>query len=203
MIILLQILMTAAAFTFDYSISIYLPCIIPIIYILIMAPGTFWGGSNINIDMLRSRLDPIWAHADELAVYMKKYWYSLIYVMSANARQKNCFDLSLFALATSFYYFYISGPVPIAITLLGCSITLYYMSMRVNRALGIFNDSSIRTRIISTKNDSLYLEWSLAATSLVAISDLFPENQNYKLLSQRVLADDLGLSIVNTLRMRY
>lgn len=74
MIIFLHILSVVAAFTLSGTWAVYAPCVIPLAYILVMAPGTFSGGSDISLGKLQQQLSERWSNADELAAY---YYFKL------------------------------------------------------------------------------------------------------------------------------
>lgn len=198
MILILQILSIIAALLVDNSLAKYLPCVIPVLYILIIAAGTFSGGSDISMEKLHQRLSKDWVNADEIAAYMKKYWYALKYSISATARQRNCTFLSLVCFGLGIYYFFwLHSEIP-AYILGTASVILYLMAMRVNRPLSIYKDQTIRNSL----DERPRKEWRLAIISLVAFAELFPDNHNYKFLSEAIQSDELAKDILRTWRLK-
>ena len=174
MLFFIQVIAIVIAVIVDQKFAVYIPLVLPIVYMAIMAPGAFGGGSDISLTKLHELLEPNWAHAEELSAYIKKYWVALRYLMSASARQVNCASLGVLSIGTSLYYFFGLNNFFLAAILGVVGVVLYIMAMRVNRPLSIFKDPKFRT----TPDERHINEFGLAVTSLVAFSELFPENQN-------------------------
>ena len=198
MLFIIQVIAIGIAVTVDQKYAVYVPLALPSIYLLMMAPGTFGGGSDISLAKLHELLEPKWSHAEELASYIKKYWVALQYVMSASGRQRNCTSLGLLSIGTAIYYFFWLNNVILAAILGVIGVFLYIIAMRVNRPLSIFKDPKFR----STLDERSINEYRLAVTSLVAFSDLFPENQNYKFVADAVLEDEYAREIIKTWRRK-
>lgn len=191
-----HILSVIAAFTLSSSWAIYAPCVIPLIYILVMAPGTFTGGSDISLEKLQQQLSERWSNADELAPYMKKYWIALEYSASATARQGNCTMLSVISMGVAaYFYFKLNAEAPAYILMLS-SIVLYVMAMRVNRPLSIYKDPKFRNSL----GEPYRNEWRLAAISMVAFAELFPGSQKYQFLAEIIQSDEVAREIIRTWR---
>lgn len=196
MILIFHIVAVLLSLIIGSELASYISCIIPVLYIMIMGMGAFTGGADISLIKLKEQLSLRWNHADELAIYMRKYWYALWYVMSATSRQNNCIWLSIFSAFTGVYYFLSSKNITVAIVLCVCAVLLYLMATRVNRPLSTFKFYVNRYPI---DGESL-TEFRLAVTSLVAFSELFPDNENYKFIADRVLRDDVSFEIVKNWR---
>ncbi|RUM54477.1 MAG: hypothetical protein DSY85_07155 [Marinomonas sp.] len=192
----IQVIAIIVAVTVDHKLAVYVPLVVPSIYLVMMAPGTFGGGSDISLIKLHELLEPNWVHAEELSAYIKKYWVALQYVMSATARQGNCTSLGLLSIGTAIYYFFGLNNVILAVILGTVGVVLYIMATRVNRPLSIFKDPKFR----STMDERFINEFRLAVTSLVAFFDLFPEDQNYKFVADAVLEDEYARQFINTWR---
>lgn len=188
MIFILQVTAIIASLTIEHSLAIYIACIIPILYIVTMGLGTFTGGSDISLEQLKIQLQSRWVHADELAVYMRRYWYALLYIASANQRQRNCMFLSLTSLGIGIYFSWDQASIAFSATLCAIAVTLFLMALRVNRPLNMFNDPRCRNAM----NEPFRTEWRLAATSIVAFSELFPDSPSHKFLADIVMNDEMG-----------
>lgn len=196
MLLTFQFIIIIISLSLDTELSHYISCIIPVIYVLIMGLGAFTGGSDISLIKLKEQLSSRWLHADDLAVYMRKYWYALWYVMSASTRQSNCTWLSIFSALTGIYYFFDSKNIAVVIILFVCAVVLYLMATRVNRPLSTFKFYVNRYPV----DDRGLTEFRLAVTSLVAFSELFPDNKNYKFIAESVLSDNVSFEIVKNWR---
>jgi len=194
--LIIQVIAIVIAVTVDQKFAVYVPLALPSIYLVMMGPGTFGGGADISLVKLHQLLEPNWSHAEELSYYIKKYWVAFQYVMSASARQGNCTSLGLLSIGTAIYYVFGLNEAILAAILGSIGVILYIMAMRVNRPLLIFKDSKFR----STLDERSINEFRLAVTSLVAFSDLFPENQNYKFVADTVLEDEYAREFINTWR---
>jgi len=198
MFFILQAIAIAIGVGFDHEFAIYAPLVIPAIYTIVMGAGTFSGGSDISVVKLNELLDPRWIHSEELAHYIKKYWVALEYSISASTRQSNCTVLAFLSIGVGVYYFFGLNNVLLA-SILGClGIILYLMAMRVNRPLSIYKDPKFQSSI----DERVLNEYRLAVTSLVAFSELFPDNQNYKYISDIVENDEYAKGIINNWRKR-
>ena len=196
MFFLLQAIAIAIGVGFDHEFSIYVPLVIPVIYTIIIGPGTLSGGSDISIEKLNELLGPKWNYSDELAQYMKKYWVALVYSMSASARQSNCTVLAFSSIGVGVYYFF-SLEKPLLASALGfIGIVLYLMSMRVNRPISIYKNPSFQ----NSANEKCLNEYRLAVVSLVAFSELFPDNQNYKYISDAVENNKYAQEVIKDCR---
>jgi hypothetical protein len=192
----LQILSVIAALSLSGNFVVYAPCVIPLAYILIMAPGTFAGGSDISLEKLQQQLSERWANADELAPYMKKYWVALEYSASATARQGNCTMLALISVGlAAYYYFKLNIEIPAYILGL-TSVVLYVMATRVNKPLAIYKDQKFRTSL----DQRFRNEWRLAVISIVAFAELFPGSGKHKFLAEIIENDDIAREIIKNWR---
>lgn len=198
MIVFLHILSVITALTLSETWALFLPCAIPFAYILVMAPGTFSGGSDISLAKLQQQLSERWSNADELAKYMKKYWVALEYSASATARQGNCTMLSLISIGlAAYYYFKLNIEIPTYLLAIS-SVILYVMATRLNRPLSILKDQAIRTSL----DPRLISEWSLAAISLVAFAELFPESRSHQFIADHIQRDETAKEIIDGWRKR-
>lgn len=198
MIFILQTIATLIALYAEHPLGRYIACVIPIFYMIVIGPGTFTGGSEISVAKLKEQLQMRWVHAEELAVYMQRYWFALWYATSANQRQFNCSTLSLMSFGLGVYFFMNSDALMPSLILGIAAIVLYLMATKVNRPLSIYNDPKFRSAL----NDALLKEWRLAATALVAFSELFPDSTKHKLIKEMVMNDEVSALIVKNWRVK-
>ena len=196
MFFILQIIAIGISVGFNHQLAIYIPLVIPALYIVVMGPGTFSGGSEVSVAKINELLAPRWAHSEELANYIKKYWVALEYSLSASARQNNCSILAFLSIGVALYY-YIGLESELLSVLLGClGVILYVMAMRINRPLSVFNDPKFK----SLSDDKLMREYRLAVTAIVAFSEFFPDNPNYKNISNHVEGDAFASGVISAWR---
>lgn len=198
MIFVLQIILLAVGIFFDQQYAKYIPMALPVIYIFIIGPGAFIGTRNINREQLALALSQNWVNAEELAKYIKKFWVALEYNWSAGTRQYNCVTLSFASAGMSLWY-YISDNSEIAALGLVCSVVLYIMATRVNWPLSIYHDQAIRLSI--SDNPRIREEWLMAAMSIVAFAELFPDIKKFNYMKNNVLSDELAKQAINIYRI--
>jgi hypothetical protein len=192
----LQIILLAVGIFFEHQYAKYVPMALPIIYILIIGPGAFTGTRNINKEQLVLALSKNWVNAEELAKYIQKFWVALEYNWSARSRQNNCVTLSFASIGLSLWY-YLSGNSAIAALSLVCGVVLYIMAARVNRPLSIYHDQAAKL----SSNPGIRDEWLMAAMSIVAFAELFPDIKKFSFMQNDVLSDEFARQAVNIYRI--
>lgn len=181
----------------DHEYAKFIPGILPLTYILIIGPPILSGPKDISKEQLTLALSQNWDNASALADYIYKFWVGFEYSLTALARQKNCFVLSLFSFVLSIWY-YQSGYTITALLGILCGAVLGVMYTRVNRPLFVYYlNQDARISDFSGVRD----EWIMAAMSLVAVAELFPGIQKFKHMLTDVLADDFAKQSVNAHRI--
>jgi len=78
-----------------------------------------------------------------------------------------------------------------------CGIVLHVMSIRVNRPRSTYCDQLARF----SHNPGIKKEWDMAAMSIVAFAELFPNAKIYSYASDEVLSDEFARAIINSYRI--
>lgn len=204
MIFILQITLLTLGLFLDNAYAKFIPLSLPIIYIFIIGSGALMGTRDIDKNKLKTALSKNWVNANELAQYIQKYWVGLEYVFSSRSRQNNCVTLSLVSFGLSLWYYLSNHTLQLLTMLMSgtgllCGIVLYVMATRVNRPQSTFFDQATRLRALS--DPIIRDEWNMAAMSIVAFAELFPDSKNFSYLSNEVLSDDIAKQIVNIYRI--
>lgn len=159
---------------------------VPGVYILFMASGTFRGGQSISRDRLILALSERWNEPEQLASYMKRYWFALRYSGSASARQRTCTSLAMIQIVLGLAVLWKASVVIGALMLVEGSI-LGLMATRVNRPLSMYKDARVR----SSTDEFRRTEWRNAVTALIAYAELHPENGNANFIADHLHEDEL------------
>lgn len=196
MIFALQIILLLLGIFIDHQYAKYIPMLLPVVYALVIGSGAFAGTRNINKEQLVSALSQNWVNAKELAKYIQKFWVAFEYNLSARTRQNNCITLSLASLGLSLWY-YLSGNPAIAALSLMCGVFLWIVAVRVNRPLTIYYDHAAKF----SNNSCIQDEWLMAAMSMVAIAELFPDIRKFNYMQNDVLSDEFARQAINIYRV--
>jgi hypothetical protein len=75
MIVLLQVIVVFLSFFVTTGWALLVTSALPVAYVAMMGYGTLFGGREIVADHIARQLHTRWADSNDLAEYMKKYWY--------------------------------------------------------------------------------------------------------------------------------
>ena len=132
------------------------------IYILVMAPGTFFGGKDLDKQKLRQRIEDHWHHSDDIMNFIVRYWYSIKYIRSANKRGTNASAMGIGSLLLAAWCFY-AYPNWMAIWSLINGCLLWVIGNKVNKALWILN------------HDQQSPAWDTVCASFLALAEILPD----------------------------
>lgn len=165
--------------------AIYWGAVLPVLYALVVAPHALIARSDIPRATITRILADKWNNAEDLTAYIVKYWMALAYATSSWKKQRNSVILYLTSFFLGALYFlkelFVAG-----IFLFVAGYVLYQMSLRVDRPRSVYADSDFR---VSDDGCPARREWELAAMSIVAFSDLYPEDQALKDSANQVSED--------------
>ncbi|MBW6453785.1 MAG: hypothetical protein K0A92_08410 [Methyloprofundus sp.] len=119
----------------DHIFFMLAPLVLASIYALVLAPGAFWGGNEIDKEKLIAKLKNDWNNPEEIAIFIKKYWFSIKFSMSAQKRGANASSIAIGSMIIAIYMFIQNINIIFTIwSLINC-ITLWLIGNRVNKSL--------------------------------------------------------------------
>jgi hypothetical protein len=173
MIFILNAIALYFAFTSNQTQGIYWAAVLPALYAIIVAPHALIGRTDIPRARIEKILADKWENADDLTTFIAKYWMALAYPTTSWKKQRNAVILYL----TSFFL----GVIYFAKEMFGLGIfifvvgyVLYQMSLRVDWPRSVYTSPEFRD---GSDNEFARTEWELAAMSIVAFADLYPDDQ--------------------------
>ena len=186
MILIINFIALYASFSANHMLAIYWGAVLPVLYALVAAPHALMGRSDILPTTITKILTIKWNNAEELTEYIVKYWMALAYPTTSWKKQRNSIVLSLTSFFLGLVYFMkeLFGAVVILFIV---GYVLYQMSLMVDRPRAVYADSDFRD---GTDNEFARKEWELAAMSIIAFSELYPDDKAFKNSADEVLEDD-------------
>lgn len=185
MIFIINIVAIFASFSLNHMNAIYWGAVLPILYAIVVAPHALIGRPDIPRTAIRRTLDGKWNNAEDLASYIIKYWMAFAYPVTSWKKQRNSVILYLTSFFLGAVYFFeelfVAGTVMFI-----AGYALYHMSLRVDRPRSVYANQELRE---DTECEFARREWELAAMSIIAFSDLYPDDKPSKDSSNQVLED--------------
>ena len=184
MIFIINVIALYASFSLNQTYAVYWGGVLPVLYAIVLAPHALIGRSDIPRKTITKILAEKWSNAEDLTGYIVKYWMALAYPTTSWKKQRNSVMLYL----TSFFMgalYFVKELFAAGILLFVAGYFLYQMSIRVDRPRSVYSDSELR----DSSNNDLAREWELAAMSIVAFSDLYPDDQTIKDSADQVSED--------------
>jgi hypothetical protein len=173
MIFILNAIALYFAFTSNQMPGTYWGAALPTLYAITVAPHALIGRTDIPRARIEKILADKWENADDLTTFIAKYWMALAYPTTSWKKQRNAVILYL----TSFFL----GVIYFAKEMFGLGIfifvvgyVLYQMSLRVDWPRSVYTSPEFRD---GSDNEFARTEWELAAMSIVAFADLYPDDQ--------------------------
>lgn len=158
---------------------------VPGLYIVFMASGTFRGGQSISKDRLVLALSVRWKEPEQLASYMRRYWFALRYSGSASARQRICTSLAMIQIGLGLVVLWKASIVIGALMIIEGSV-LWLMATRANRPLSMYKDVRVR----DSDDAFCRTEWRKAVAALIAYAELHPECGNASFIADHLHGDE-------------
>ena len=185
MTLIINFIALYASFSQNHMLAIYWGAVLPVLYALVVAPHALMGRSDILPTTITKILTIKWNNAEELTEYIVKYWMALAYPTTSWKKQRNSIVLSLTSFFLGLVYFMkeLFGAVVILFIV---GYVLYQMSLMVDRPRAVYANSDFRD---GTDNEFARKEWELAAMSIIAFSELYPDDRAFKNSADQVLED--------------
>lgn len=191
MVFILNVIALYFAFTSQHVDGVYWGAVLPALYAIVVAPHALIGRTDIPQPRIAKLLAEKWDNADDLTAYIAKYWMALAYPTTSWKKQRNSVILYLTSFFLSIVYFtkemFAAG---ILIFIVG--YVLYQMSLRVDRPRSVYTSSEFRD---GSDNEFARKEWELAAMSIVAFADLFPDDRALR-DSAREISEDADVKLL-------
>ena len=185
MILIINVIAICASFSLNHMNAIYWGAILPILYAIVVAPHALIGRPDIPRAAIRKTLDAKWNNADDLTAYIIKYWMAFVYPTTSWKKQRNSIILYLTSFFLGVVYFF-KELFTVGMVLFIAGYILYHMSVRVDRPRSVYANSEFR---VDTDSEFARREWELAAMSIIAFSDLYPDDKLLRDSSNQVLED--------------
>ena len=173
MVFILNVIALYFAFTSKHVDGVYWGAVLPALYAIVVAPHALIGRTDIPQPRIAKLLAEKWDNADDLTAYIAKYWMALAYPTTSWKKQRNSVILYLTSFFLSIVYFTKEMfAVGIFMFVVGC--VLYQMSLRVDRPRSVYTSAEFRD---GSDNEFARKEWELAAMSIMAFADLYPDDR--------------------------
>jgi hypothetical protein len=176
MIFVINAIAVYASFSLDHMLAVYWGAVLPTLYAIVVAPHALIGRSDIPRATITKILADKWGNAEDLTAYIVKYWMALAYPASSWKKQRNSVILYLTSFFMGIVYF-LKELFAAGMFLFVVGYVLYQMSLRVDRPRSVYANAEFRD---GKNNDFARKEWELAAMSIVAFSDLYPDDRKLK-----------------------
>lgn len=189
MILLIEIVSLYASFFRGDANAPYWGAILPILYALVIAPHALIGRPDIPRRIMTQTLHAKWNNAEDLVGYICDYWMAFAYPATSWKKRRNSAVLSFVSFFLAAVYvlqeYFVAG-----IVLLAAGCILHGMSVRVDRPRTVYASAAYRE---GAADAPARREWELAAMSIIAFTDLYPEDPLIRDSARQVLEDgDIG-----------
>ena len=176
MIFVINVIAVYASFSLDHMLAVYWGAVLPTLYAIVVAPHALIGRPDIPRATITKILADKWGNAEDLTAYIVKYWMALAYPASSWKKQRNSVILYLTSFFMGIVYF-LKELFAAGMFLFVVGYVLYQISLRVDRSRSVYANAEFRD---GNNNDFARKEWELAAMSIVAFSDLYPDDRKLK-----------------------
>lgn len=186
MIFIINVIALYASFSTNSVYAVFWGAILPALYAVVVAPHALIGTTDMPPAKIKKILADRWENADDLTGYIVKYWMALASPTTSWKKQLN----SVILYVTSFFLGFVCFLREMfagGILLFGVGYVLYKMSRRVDRPRAVYANSDFRD---GSDNEFARKEWELAAMSIVAFSDLYPDDRAIKNSANEVSEDE-------------
>lgn len=184
MILLINAIAIFASFSLNQIYAVYWGAILPTLYAIIVAPQALITRPEIPTSAITKILADKWDNAEDLTAYIVKYWMAFAYPATSWKKQRNSVILYLTSFVLGIVYF-LRELFAAGIVLFIIGYVLYQMSLRADRPRSVYANVDFR----DSDNEFARKEWELAAMSIVAISDLYPDDRALKVSANEVSED--------------
>lgn len=176
MIFVINAIAIYASFSLNQTLAVYWGAVLPTLYAIVAAPHALIGRPDIPRATITKILADKWDNAEDLTAYITKYWMALAYPVTSCKKQRNSVILYLTSFFMGIVYF-LKELFAAGMFLFVVGYVLYQMSLRVDRPRSVYANAEFRD---GNNSGSARKEWGLAAMSIVAFSDLYPDDRKLK-----------------------
>ena len=173
MVFILNVIALYFAFTSKHVDGVYWGAVLPALYAIVVAPHALIGRTDIPQSRIAKLLAEKWDNADDLTAYIAKYWMALAYPTTSWKKQRNSVILYLTSFFLSIVYF-TKEMFAAGILMFVVGYVLFQMSLRVDRPRSVYTSPEFRD---GSDNEFARKEWELAAMSIMAFADLYPDDR--------------------------
>lgn len=186
MISIINAIAIVASFSLNHMNAMYWGAVLPVLYALVIAPQALIDRPSMPRTAITKTLIAKWNNAEDLTQYIIRYWLALAYPGTSWKKRRNSIVLYLTAFFLCTCYFvkelFIAG-----LFMFAAGYVLYLMSLRADRPRLVYANLEFRA---ATNNDERgRREWELAAMSIIAFADLFPDDRVLKESANEVSED--------------
>ena len=185
MIFIINAIAIFVSFSLNHMNAMYWGAVLPALYALVIAPQTLINRPGMPRTAITKTLIAKWNNAEDLTRYIIQYWMALAYPVTSGKKRRNSIVLYLTAFFLCACYFvkelFIAG-----LFMFAAGYVLYQMSLRVDRPRLVYANPEFRT---GTHGELEKREWELAAMSIIAFADLFPDDRALKESANEVSGD--------------
>ncbi|SEK88211.1 hypothetical protein [Nitrosovibrio tenuis] len=185
MIFVINVTAIYASFSLNHMNAIYWGAILPVLYAIVVAPHALIGRPGMPRAAITKALIAKWNNADDLSRYIIQYWMALAYPSTSWKKRRNSVTLYLTSFFLCACYFAKESFVAGLIMFLA-GYVLYQMSLRVDRPRLVYANPEFR---VGGNDESSRREWELAAMSIIAFADLYPDDGTLKESANQVSED--------------
>jgi hypothetical protein len=185
MIFIINAIAIFASFSLNHMNAIYWGAVLPALYALVVAPQALINRPGMPRTAITKTLIPKWNNAEDLTWYIIQYWMALAYPVTSWKKRRNSVILYLTAFFLCAWYFikelFIGG-----LFMFAAAYVLYLMSLRVDRPRLVYANPEFRA---ATNDKQGRREWELAAMSIIAFADLYPDDCALKQSANEISED--------------
>ena len=185
MIFLINAIAVFASFSLNQIYAVYWAAVLPTLYAIVVAPQALISRPEIPASAITKILVDKWNNAGELTAYIVKYWMAFAYPVTSCNKQRNSVILYLTSFSLGVVYF-LRESFAAGIVLFIVGYILYQMSLRADRPRSVYANLDLRD---DRGNEFARKEWELAAMSIIAISDLYPDDRALKETAKHMSED--------------
>ncbi len=185
MIFIINAIAIFASFSLNHMNAIYWGAVLPALYALVVAPQALINRPGMPRTAITKTLIAKWNNAEDLTWYIIQYWMALAYPVTSWKKRRNSVILYLTAFFLCACYFikelFIGG-----LFMFAAAYVLYLMSLRVDRPRLVYANPQFRA---ATNDEHGRREWELAAMSIIAFADLYPDDCALKQSANEISED--------------
>lgn len=185
MIFIINAIAIFASFALNHMNAMYWGAVLPALYAIVVAPHALIGRPDMPRAAITKTLISKWNNAEDLNQYIIRYWMALAYPVTSSRKRRNSVILYLTAFFLCACYF-IKELFVAGLFMFAAGYVLYQMSLRVDRPRSIYTNPEFR---VGDNDGPARREWELAAMSIVAFADLYPDDRALKESANKVVED--------------